>query len=445
MIRANLLLCIFCVGIARSLGDDDLSSNSTLCEERSPDDIFFDLSNMGLQKIRKNFVSSPGVTCLNLAENDVRTIEPGAFDGLPELKYLDLSMNLVSFHDFISTPFPKLQKLVMDGPFNQDQEYAQFGYNFNDNYNSDVTNMLPNLKKLSLCQHNGLLASRWLERLITPKLTHLYLSNNYLDDFVTPDYFASSIQHINLDANRIQNFLHALPNLRSLSMNHNQIKSLCNTNCGLEDMSLRGMPQLEELSLINNGINLIEVGAFEHSGNLRILNLGINSLEYFSRRMFVNMTNLNALNLSNNQLTEVLDICELKNLVELRLDGNKIISVDETSFCDLPKLAVINLSHNGLQSVSVDTFDGLLNLQELDLSWNNLKSLPDSWMGFESSLHTLRLDGNAFDDFANMSLGHLKELKLLSMGRNPIKTITVQSTLTLPMNMKIDVSRSDCT
>ena len=330
----------------------------------------------------------------------------------------------------------------MDRSFDTNQGYNEFGNLETSSYSdSNVTKVLPDLKKLSLCNYGKSWASRWLRHLITPKLTHLYLSSNNLKEFVTPDNYVSSIQYLNLDTNRIQNFLHALPNIRGFSMNHNQIKSLCNTNCGLKDMSLRGMPQLEELSLINNGINLIDVGAFEHSGNLRILNLGNNSLEYFSRRMFVNMTNLNVLNLSNNQLTEVLDICELKNLVELRLDGNKIISVDETSFCDLPKLAVINLSHNGLQSVSIDTFDGLLNLKELDLSWNNLKSLPDSWMEFESTLHTRRVDGNAFDDFANMSLGHLKELKFFSMGHNPIKTITVQTILILPINITIDVSR----
>ena len=442
MILANLLLCVCCIAIVSSLGDDELPSNSSVCEERSPaDGILIDLSYMGLVNIRKNVVSSPEVTGLNLAGNEIKTIEPGAFDGLLELKYLDLSMNPVKFSDFISTHFPKLQTLIVDGPF----KYQRY-YQFDDSYDvpSNVTKVLPNLEKLSLCKHTQSFALIWLRHLIAPKLTHLYLSKNDLaEDFIIPDIYVSSIRHINLDNNRFDEFLYTFSNLRSLSMNHNQISNLCNKNCNTsceyKHMSLRGMPQLEELSLMNNGIIGIDKNAFEYSGNLRILNLGNNSLQYFSNHTFDNMRNLTVLKLNNNQLMEVLDICALINLVELQLDGNKINYVDEMSFCDLPNLAVINLSHNGLYLVSANTFVGLPSLKELDLSWNNLKSLPDNWMGLESNLHTLRLHGNVFNDFANMSLGHLKELQLLSIGHNPIKTITVQSLLTFPMNMNIDV------
>ena len=441
MILANLLLCVCCVGIVESLGNDDLSSNWSLCEQSA--DTFLDLSNTGFVKLRKHFMLDLAITCLNLAENAVTTIKPGAFDGLPELKHLNLSMNPVNFDDFMGTSFPKLETLVMNGPFSKSENYQRPG---DRNYREgNAILILPNLKKLSLCQYSRSSALIWLEHLITPNLTHLYFSENELDNFIVPDDYVSSIRHINLDNNKIKVFLHTLPNLRSLSMNHNEIASLCNINCNYNSMSLRGMPKLEELSLMNNRLSNIYMDAFEHSGKLRILNLGNNALEYLSSNNFDNLTRLEVLKLNNNQLTKVPDICALRNLIELRLDHNKIISVHAMSFCDLVNLEVLNLNHNGLQHVATVTFDGLLSLEELDLSWNNLTSVPDSWMGFYSTLHTLRLDGNLFDDFTSMSLGHLKKLQLLSFGQNPIKTITIESILTLPKHMKIDLSCSNYT
>ena len=441
MIRASLLFCIYCAAIVRSLADDELSAISSLCEKKSPNDIFVDLSNMGIATINKNFVSSPAVTCLNLAGNAIKTIKPGTFDSFSKLKYLNLSMNPLNFNNFMLVSFPNLQTLVIDGLFYSDQQYLQPDLYYD---NTITINHLPNLKKLSLRQSYGSFVLTWLQQLITPNLTHLYLSRNDLEHFTIPRYYVSSIQHIDLDYNRIGDFHHELlPNLRSFSMSHNELKSLCNTKCQYRDMSLRSMPQLEELYLTKNLIGNIDEDAFEFLVHLRIVDLGYNLIKNLSRFTFDYMKNLEVLKFNDNKLTKVFFMCALPNLVELRLDGNKISSSDEMSFCNLPKLAVINLSRNGLQSVSVNIFDRVPSLKELDLSWNNIKSLPDYWMGLKSTLHTLRLDGNLFEDFASMSLEHLKKLQILSIRNNTIKTITIHSILTLPNHVKISVSLSD--
>ena len=425
MIRANLLFCICCVGIVKCFGDDDLSSEPPLCEEKTPAGAILDLSNMGLVNISRNLVSNPAVTCLNLAGNAIRTFEPGTFDGLPELKYLNLSMNPIKFDDFMNMSFPKLETLVMDRPFKQDERYDQGGEDYHENGN--LKKVSPNLKKLSLRQYYGLFDYSWLQNLIPPNLTHLYLSKNDLIYFTVSPQIGFSIEHIDLDYNKISRFENShilytenlLPNLRSLSMNHNYIEGFCGESIQNSCMDLRNMTQLKQLFLWSNVITELKRTSFMGLDNLSILDLGNNMIRNISMETFDSTPALEVLKLNDNWMKQPPPICGLKNLVELRLEGNKILYLNKMSFCGLPKLAVIDLSRNGLQSVKTTTFSGLLSLKELDLSWNKITSLPDGWSGFKSNLHTLRLDGNFFKYFANMSLGNLKELELLSVRQNP--------------------------
>ena len=432
MIRANLLLCICSAVIVMSLGDDELSEISFLCKENSPNNIFIDLSKLGIVNINKNFVANSGaVTCLNLAENAIKTIERGAFGSLSELKYLNLSMNPVLFDEFLFTSLPNLQMLVMDGQFYSDVQTVRPD-DYGQDYNNPIVNSLPNLRRLSLRQHYGSFVLEWLLYLYTPKLTHLYLSRNDLDYFIESYQFASSIEYINLDYNRIVLSQSKLPNLRKFSMNHNRLPSLCNIEFMFSGMTLYGMPMLEELYLANNLISYIEDNTFRLMSVLRVLDLGFNLVENVQEYMFNNSVGMKVLKFNDNKLTRVFHTYGLYNLVELRLDGNKISSVDDNAFSNLRKLAVINLSRNGLKSVSVNAFNFLPSLKEVDLSWNNIKSLPANWMGFEPIIHTLRLDGNLFEDFASMSLKHLKKLRFLSIRNNPIEKITPCSISTLP-------------
>ena len=247
-------------------------------------------------------------------------------------------------------------------------------------------------------------------------MTHLYLSENYLLHFrILPNY-GLSIEHMDLDYNRISKLRNLLPNFRSLSMNHIKIVKFCEEEWDFHCTDLRDMTQLNELFLRSNLIVALDGGTFVGTGNLTILDLDYTLISYVPDSRFDWPIALEVHQLSDNQLTELPEICGLENLVELRLDDNKILSAHDVFFCSLPKLEVINLSRNGLQSVAANTFHSLLSFEELDLSWKNIKSLPYHWSGFKSNLRTLRLDGNFFEYFANMSLGLSKELQLLSIG-----------------------------
>lgn len=454
MIRAALLFLAY-FGIVSIAFDAD-TTIPVCAKKSSPNDIYFDLSNMGLNAIRRPFVSGPSVTCVNLAGNRITRLEKGAFDGLPELRYLNLAKNPVSFEDFMNMSFPALRELVLDGPFSDNNGYDSYDtrqrHNPLSTYYTNVDYgmtrleeilpiLLPRLEKLSLRNYGKNTVTRWLEYFIVPNLTHLYIAGNSLSESNLPKTYTESLTHLNMDNNKVEMFATNFPKLRYLSINHNKIENVCNHNCNRHSLSLHDMPELEYLSLVGNGITTIESNFFEDSDNLRSLHLGMNKMRYLPRHLFNNMSSLKNLSLDLNELTEIPDLCGLGALEVLTLNGNQISIIDHTSFCNLSNLRSIDLSNNSLTSVTDGTFVQLSGLTILDLSFNNIEALPDNWMGPGHSLDNLNLDGNLFNDVANMSLGLIEDLDTLSIGYNPLRMITIRSLVTLPPNMKIDVSR----
>jgi len=127
----------------------------------------------------------------------------------------------------------------------------------------------------------------------------------------------------------------------------------------------------------------------------------------------------------NNLLTKVPHLCAFKNLWMLDLSGNKIESIDNITFCDLPRLYKIDLSNNGLTTVGDNTFGRLPDLGELDLSLNKIVFLPENWIAPNYSVRYLNLTSNRFISTDKMSLMKMNHLKKLSIGNNPIQTMSM--------------------
>lgn len=66
---------------------------------------------------------------------------------------------------------------------------------------------------------------------------------------------------------------------------------------------------------------------------------------------------------------------DLISLREIRLDDNKIGSLEPKAFTDLPRLRVLDLKGNRIEELNTDTFQNLPELEELDLAFNSLKTL----------------------------------------------------------------------
>lgn len=139
----------------------------------------FSFSNVGLQKIGRDFINSDDIINLYLDNNEITDISPFAFRNIRNLRYLDLSGNKI----------PKEKLLSLSG---NDNLWVLIINNNRNFYNKDQypmttdTNILKeyevflNLKYLHLC--NSQLGNFQVPFYVAmPTLTHLYLCNNSIN------------------------------------------------------------------------------------------------------------------------------------------------------------------------------------------------------------------------------------------------------------------------
>lgn len=139
-----------------------------------------------------------------------------------------------------------------------------------------------------------------------------------------------------------------------MDLSESGVKALDLSNArifALRNSVFRHMPDLEEISLSANSINQIERDAFNGLDNLRKLNLSHNLLDKIDSGTFKNVQSLETLDLSNNNI---------------RILGSE-------SFQGLPNLAHLSLSENSLQYVH--TLARLPQLKKLFLDNNKITSL----------------------------------------------------------------------
>jgi len=155
----------------------------------------FSFSNVGLQKIGRDFISSNDIISLSLDNNDISDISPFAFRKMQNLKYLDLSGNKIPKEKLLSLARnTNLQTLIIDN---------------NRDFHNPVTETLKeyeifsNLKYLHLS--NSQLHNFEVHFYIaTPTLTHLYLNNNNITSSdIIFDNIPATLTHLYLNKNFI--------------------------------------------------------------------------------------------------------------------------------------------------------------------------------------------------------------------------------------------------
>lgn len=168
------------------------TSSSIPCIHKSH---VFSFSNVGLQKIGRDFINSNDIINLSLDNNNISYISPFAFRNMRNLKYLNLSGNKIPKEKLLSLAGnARLQTLIIDN--NQD-------------FHNPVTETLKeyevfqSLKHLHLC--NSQLGNFQVHfYLAMPILTHLYLKNNSISSTdAIFDNIPATLTHLYLNQNLI--------------------------------------------------------------------------------------------------------------------------------------------------------------------------------------------------------------------------------------------------
>ncbi|NWR84288.1 ECM2 protein, partial [Furnarius figulus] len=302
-------------------------------------------------------ISDPDLTSLDLSGNSITTISDEAFNGIPNLEWIDLSKNNITSPGIGPKAFKilkKLKRLYLDG-------------NMLVHIPSDLPSTLEEIKindnHLHAIDEDGL---KDLKNLVT-----LELEGNKLSE----------------------------ANVSPLAFN--PLKSLCYLRLGRNKFRIipQGLPAtLEELYLENNQIEEVSEICFNHTRNINVIGLKHNKLEEhrIAPLAWINQENLESIDLSYNKLYHVPSYLP-KSLLHLVLIGNQIERIPGYVFGHLkPGLEYLYLSFNKLTDDGIDPvsfFGAYHSLRELFLDHNELKSVPFG-INEMRKLRFLRLNNN---------------------------------------------------
>ncbi|XP_029292702.1 volume-regulated anion channel subunit LRRC8D [Cottoperca gobio] len=177
---------------------------------------------------------------------------------------------------------------------------------------------------------------------------------------------------------RLPSALLALTNLRTLDLQHNNLRTL------EELLSLAHLRRLSCLRLAFNRVLALPASVGVLRG-LELLDLSNNQLQSLPPTLFT-LHRLRRLLLAGN-LLEVLpaEVKALQLLTELDLNGNRLESLPPQLFHSCLELHILNVAHNSLSSLP-SGIAALSQLVRLDLRSNNLEVLPAE-LGCCSGLH----------------------------------------------------------
>jgi len=216
--------------------------------------------------------------------------------------------------------------------------------------------------------------------------------------------------------------------LEKLSNSFSELIHLKKLYCGdenvfqkwkIEDASfLSGLTQLQSLDLRNNQITDISfLSGLTQLQSLYLRNNQITDISFLS-----SLTQLQSLYLRNNQITDISFLSSLTQLQSLNLSENQITDISFLS--SLTRLQSLNLSSNQITDYSF--LSGLTQLQSLNLSHNQITDY--SFLSGLTQLKSLDLSSNQITDISFLS--GLTQLQSLYLINNQITDISFLSSLT---------------
>lgn len=132
------------------------------------------------------------------------------------------------------------------------------------------------------------------------------------------------------------------------------------------------------------------------------------------------------LDLSKKDLKEIPKlVCELSNLQELNLSANNLS--DLKNIDKLEKLQILNIGMNNFDRFP-NQIVKLKNLKVLDVWWNDIKTFPEKFYTSNTKIEAIDMTSMfEFDFSANLPKIHrFKNLKQLNLGNNQIKNLNIK-------------------
>lgn len=251
-----------------------------------------------------------------------------------------------------------------------------------------------------------------------------------------------------------------VPNLKFLDLSNNKISSddlfsfgnlsnvkilnLSNQN-GYENYEtiVNGVyPELEYLNLRHTNIKELKSSLDNPFPKLKYLDLSQNEI-YSRRSLSINMfPALTHLDLSGNNINQF-SFTQMKNLLSLTLDRNKIQNLESSNSIDLTglkKLEKLSLAYNKISYINSRALETMSNLRYLNLSGNSLSIFNFDMLKSVESLDILVLDSNSLD---NVPITTPLNITQLSLNRNKIRYLAINTFFYLHSLRKLFLSENE--
>ncbi|XP_016842445.2 toll-like receptor 7 [Nasonia vitripennis] len=184
--------------------------------------------------------------------------------------------------------------------------------------------------------------------------------------------------------------------------------------------------------------------AFAGLRELQVLELIDSNLKALPANALCGLSNLQVLNLTGNQFSNVSDVGFADNrpgrdnssradchadIRALDLSRNELRSLpDESSLSSLRQLQELMLQHNFIDAVTSDALTGLTNLRVFNVSYNNLNSLPNSLFASTRDLQEIHLQFNQLRELPRGTFTRLEHLLVLNLAGNRLGSDFVNET-----------------
>ncbi|MGH0138021.1 UNVERIFIED_CONTAM: hypothetical protein FKN15_027002 [Acipenser sinensis] len=197
-----------------------------------------------------------------------------------------------------------------------------------------------------------------------------------------------------------------------LSVSHNSLTTLHG--------ELSSLPCLRDLSYNQ----LTEIPRdLENSKTMLVLNLSHNGIDNIPNQLFINLTDLLYLDLSDNKLESLPP--QMRRLVHLQtlvLNNNPLM---HAQLRQLPAMVALHTLHlrntQRTQSNLPTSLEGLTNLADVDLSCNDLSRVPECLYTL-SSLKRLNLSSNHISDLS-LCIDQWTQMETLNLSRNQLASL----------------------
>lgn len=257
-----------------------------------------------------------------------------------------------------------------------------------------------------------------------------------------------------------------LKNLDTVQLRNNHVPIL------LDHTFNSSSPTLKRLYLIGNNISRVQDRALEFLSSLQVLDLHSNSISRVSDNVFQDLKNLNILRLGRNQFTNIpsglvrhcrslkfLDLSQNRNvshlppgflssLVEVTnftMTDADLRDISPDTFVVAPMLEKIEMRGNKIRNLTAfGLFGRNQKLRKIDMSYNDIASVsPFIFSVNSSSITELNLYGNELTVLDVGVFDSLKNLRVLKLGFNNLKTISPDLLFNLRKLEELDLSRNE--